>query len=93
MYRFIIPLKALSWNSAYRMSQKKMFLSRKGKKFKEDCQEFLKEQFTEEQPLKNNLKVKILFHELSIPFINLKFVFNCFFVKKSIFHQKNSQKF
>lgn len=61
MYRFIIPLKALSWNSAYRMSQKKMFLSRKGKKFKEDCQEFLKEQFTEERPLGNNLKVKILF--------------------------------
>ena len=61
MYRFKIPLKALSWNSAYRLSKNKMFLSKSGRKFKEDCQEFLKEQFTEERPLTNNLKVKILF--------------------------------
>ena len=61
MYKFTIPLRALSWNSAYRLSRSQMFLSKSGRKFKEDCQDFLKEQFTEEHPLKNNLKVKILF--------------------------------
>ena len=60
MYKFRIPLKALSWNSAYRLSRNKMFLSKNGRKFKEDCQDFLKEQFLEEEKLSGKLKVKIL---------------------------------
>lgn len=61
MYKFIIPLKTLSWNSAYKIARNKMILSGSGRKFKEYCSEFLKEQYTEDRLLEKNLKVKIIF--------------------------------
>ena len=61
MYKFTIPLKALSWNSAYKIARNKMILSDNGRKFKEYCSEFLKEQHTEDKLLEKDLKVKIIF--------------------------------
>ena len=61
MYKFMIPLKALSWNSAYKIARNKMILSDSGRKFKEYCSEFLKEQYTEDKLLEKDLKVKIIF--------------------------------
>ena len=61
MYKFKIPLKALSWNSAYKIARNKMILSDSGRKFKEYCSEFLKEQYTEDKLLEKDLKVKIIF--------------------------------
>ena len=61
MYKFTIPLKALSWNSAYKIARNKMILSDSGRKFKEYCSEFLKEQHTEDKLLEKDLKVKIIF--------------------------------
>lgn len=61
MHKFRIPLKAVSVNQAYSLSRKRLILSKRGKKFKEDCTDFLKEQFTEEKPLKGKLRVRILF--------------------------------
>ena len=54
MYKFTIPLKALSWNSAYKIARNKMILSDNGRKFKEYCSEFLKEQHTEDKLLEKD---------------------------------------
>ena len=59
MYKFTIPLKALSWNSAYKIARNKMILSDNGRKFKKYCSEFLKEQQTEDKLLEKDLKEKI----------------------------------
>lgn len=61
MHKFRIPLKAVSVNQAYSLARKRLILSKVGRKFKEDCTDFLKEQFTEEKPLKGKLRVRILF--------------------------------
>ena len=61
MHKFRIPLKAVSVNQAYSLARKKLRLSDKGTKFKSDCTDFLKEQFTEESPLTGKLRVRILF--------------------------------
>ena len=61
MYTLRIPLKPVSLNSAYMVGKGSNFtLSKQGKKFKEDCQDFLREQFTK-KPLEGKLKVDILF--------------------------------
>ena len=61
MYTLRIPLKPVSLNSAYMVGKGGNFtLSKKGRKFKEDCQDFLKEQFTK-KPLEGKLKVDFLF--------------------------------
>lgn len=61
MYQLRIPLKPVSLNSAYMVGKGSNFtLSKRGKKFKDDCQDFLKEQFTK-KPLGGKLKVSILF--------------------------------
>ena len=62
MHKFRIPLKPVSFNQAYRRARKGMMISEKGMKFKEDCSDFLREQYTEEKPLKGKLRVRILYH-------------------------------
>ena len=61
MHKFKIPLKPVSFNQAYRRARKGMIISEKGMKFKEDCSDFLREQYTEERPLKGKLRVRILY--------------------------------
>ena len=61
MHKFRIPLKPVSFNQAYRRARKGMMISEKGMKFKEDCSDFLREQYTEEKPLKGKLRVRILY--------------------------------
>jgi Holliday junction resolvase RusA-like endonuclease len=61
MYTLRIPLKPVSLNSAYMVGKGNNFiLSKNGKKFKEDCQDFLSEQYTK-KPLKGKLKADVLF--------------------------------
>ena len=61
MYTLRIPLKPVSLNSAYMVGKGSNFtLSKRGKKFKEDCQDFLKEQYTK-KPLRGKLKADIIF--------------------------------
>ena len=47
MHIFKIPLKAVSVNQAYRSLGNRQVLSKIGRKFKENCTDFLKEQFVE----------------------------------------------
>ena len=61
MHRFKLPLKPVSLNQAYRRARKGLMLSDKGRKFKEDCADFLAEQYTEEKPLSGKLRVKFSF--------------------------------
>ena len=62
MHRFKIPLKPVSLNQAYMVGRGAGFkLSKQGRKFKEDCQDFLKEQFLEDKPFDKKLKVTIFF--------------------------------
>ena len=61
MHTFKLPLKPVSLNQAYRRAKKGLMLSEKGKKFKDDCADFLEEQYLEEKPLSGKLKVKFLF--------------------------------
>ena len=62
MYQFRIPLKPVSLNQAYMVGRGAGFkLSKQGRKFKEDCRDFLKEQFLDEKLLSGKLKVRILF--------------------------------
>ena len=61
MHTFRIPLKPVSLNQAYMVGRGKGFtLSKRGRKFKEDCRDFLKEQYST-KPLKGKLKANILF--------------------------------
>ena len=60
MHKFRIPMKPVSLNQAYRKTRGGMMLSDKGRKFKDDCADFLREQFLEDEPL--NYKIKIHIH-------------------------------
>ena len=61
MHTLRVPLKPVSLNQAYVVGRGKGFtLSKKGRKFKEDCRDFLKEKY-KKKPLEGKLKVDFLF--------------------------------
>ena len=62
MHRFKIPMKPVSLNQAYMIRRGVgLALSKQGRKFRDNCQDFFKEQFLEDELLEGKLKVTIFF--------------------------------